>query len=79
LQLPEAKTKVMLGVLKKLGLSGRTLVVVKELTHELEMASRNIPDITLLTTRGLNVYDLISHSSVLMTKEVVSEIQEVWS
>ena len=75
----EPKTKLFLGIMKALGLSKKTLIVVKEVSPELALSSRNISTVTLLTTRGLNVYDLITHPTVLVTKEALSEIQEVWS
>lgn len=79
LSLPDAKARSLAAVLRKIGLSGKTLVVVKEIRPELEAASRNIPGLTLMTTRGLNVYDLVSHANVLATRDAISEIQEVWS
>ena len=38
---------------------------------------RNIPGVKNITSLGLNVFDILHHDKVLITKEAVSKIEEV--
>jgi large subunit ribosomal protein L4 len=79
LSLPDAKTKSFAQVLKNLALSKKTLVVLSEISEEMERASRNLSGVQLTSVRGMNVYDLMAHRHVVMTRDALSQIQEVWS
>ena len=78
IEMAEAKTKPFVKILKNLGLSKSILVVVEEIQKNLSLYLRNVPRVRLISTKGLNVYDLVSHSRVVMTQQVVSGIHEVW-
>lgn len=78
LQYAEPKTKSFVQTLKNLGLSKSTLIVVDEITRDLELSSRNVPRVRLVSTKGLNVYDLVSHSHVIITQQALTGIYEVW-
>lgn len=79
LSLPDAKTKSFAQILRNLTLSKKTLVVLPEISPEMERSARNIARVSLVSVKGLNVYDLMAHRHVLVTREALSEIQEVWS
>jgi len=79
LQLKEPKTKPFVKILKGLGLSKKTLIVVDEIPKVLELSVRNVPWVSLISVQRLNVYDLLSHAHVLITQRALAEIDEVWS
>ena len=54
-------------------------MVLPEISPEMERSARNIARVSLVSVKGLNVYDLMAHRHVLVTREALSEIQEVWS
>ncbi len=71
----EFKTKRVTEVLDALGLSGQSvLIVVAEADHHLEMSSRNIHRVATLRAAGLNVYDVLRHSKLLLTKAAVEAL-----
>ncbi len=78
LVLGEVKTRSMVHLLTKLQLEGRILIVVNQVTDELDRVSRNIPMVDLLDVRGLNVYDLICSDTVLTTQSDLERLEEVW-
>ena len=79
LQLKEPKTKPFVKILKGLGLSKKTLIVVDEIPKVLELSVRNVPWVSLISVQRLNVYDLLSHAHVLITQRALAGIDEVWS
>jgi large subunit ribosomal protein L4 len=74
--LEDFKTKRIIGILKSLGLDGQsTLIVIDEANPTVEASARNIPDVSVIRSEGVNVYDLLRHKQVLMTKSAVEKLQ----
>jgi large subunit ribosomal protein L4 len=77
-QVAEPKTKSFVETLKNLGLSKKILIVVDEISKDLELSSRNVQTVRLVSTRALNVYDLISYSRLIVTQQALTDINEAW-
>lgn len=73
----DPKTKTMLGTLKKLKIDGKkAIIIVDELSKNLELASRNIPGLTVVKDCNLNIYDLLGAENVVLTKKAVAGLKE---
>ena len=69
-------TKRMREVLKSLGLEGRsTLVVLEQPNPTVEASARNLPGVSVHPERGLNIYDMLRHQSLLLTRAALDAIQ----
>ena len=78
LDIATPKTKEMITMLNKLNLTGeKVLIVAKELSDNLILASRNLSNIGLLEANELNVLDLCMADYLLTTKEGLESIEEV--
>lgn len=77
LQLPEAKTREMVKVLKALNVGKKALVVTAEPDENVQRATRNIEGVKALTVEGLNVVDLLHHDVLVLTKDAVTKTEEV--
>lgn len=55
----------------------KALIITAESIENVEKSSRNIPGVKTINTMGLNVYDLLHHNKVFVTKAAVSRIEEV--
>ena len=65
---PEApKTKLVAGVLKTFKLE-KPLFLVEQKTQNLQLASRNIPGVSVKTSDEVNALDVASHEECVMTK-----------
>lgn len=71
------KTKDMVKVLDALKLNGKTLVVLADDNNAVMKSARNIPGVTPVTVGDLNVYDMLKHGNLLITKEAVAKVEEV--
>ncbi len=76
LALPEGKTKRMVEVIKALQLGRGVLIVVADRDRSVELASRNLPYVKVVTAHGLNVYDLLHYHHLVMTQDAVSRVAE---
>lgn len=76
IEFAQPKTKEMVGLLKGLGLSGSTLILMGGKNPNLELSARNIPGVKMLNVAGLNVYDIVRHDNILCLKEALGKVQE---
>jgi large subunit ribosomal protein L4 len=72
------KTKEMKEILKKLGLNGKSiLIVLPEKDNSVVLSARNIPSVSVTRTADLNTYDVIVHNVLLMTKDAAIRIEDI--
>lgn len=72
----EIKTKAMRETLAALDLKGRILIVLEGRDEVIEKSARNLPGVTVMSSVGVNVYDLLIHDSVVMTQAAVKLLEE---
>ena len=73
----DAKTKTFIKMLETLKIEGKVLVVVKELTENLILASRNLSNVKLIESHEINTYDVLNYKTVVITEEAVKMLEEV--
>ena len=78
LKLDEIKTKEMQKVLTNLKVN-KALVVMPELDQNVVLSARNIANVATATTSTINVYDVMKYSTVILTKDAVASIEEVYA
>ncbi|EJY56856.1 50S ribosomal protein L4/L1e [Alicyclobacillus hesperidum URH17-3-68] len=78
LQLNQPKTKEMVSVLKNLNV-GKALIVDGEKKEPLYRSSRNIPGVKYMDAAGINVYELLRHDHLVLTKDAVAKVEEVFA
>lgn len=78
LEISEPKTKTMVNLLGRLGLTGKVLLVVSQIQENLDRAARNLPLVKMLEVRQLNVYDLLLADTVVITRRDIARLVEVW-
>lgn len=69
-----AKTQAMVSTMKKLGLESALIVCGEVLDHNFALSTRNIPHIDVLPSDGANVYDILRHDTLVLTKEAVENL-----
>lgn len=74
-QLERIKTKDFASILTRFQFR-KTLVVVAQQDDTVEKSARNIPNVKILRSEGLNVYDLLNYTSVILTRETIGKIEE---
>ena len=78
LALAEAKTKEMQKVLTNLK-ADKALVVTADDNQKVVLSARNIADVQTATVNTINVYDVMKHNTVVVTKDAVASIEEVYA
>jgi len=76
-EVKDNKTKTFSKILSDLKIEGKVLVVVKELTENLILASRNLSDIKVIESHEINTYDVLNYKTIVITEEAVKMLEEV--
>lgn len=71
------KTKQVVELFDNLKVSGKAVVVTGDVDANVIKSARNIPGVLALDASGLNVYDILNHDTVVVTKDAVARVEEV--
>ena len=78
LTLADVKTKEMQKVLTNLK-AEKALVITATDDKNVILSARNITDVQTATPSTINVYDVMNHNTVIVTKDAVASIEEVYA
>ena len=78
LELAEVKTKEMVKVLSNIN-AGKALIVMNEGNKNVVLSARNIPDVETAAVNTINVYDILKYNTLVLTKDAVAKIEEVYA
>ena len=72
------KTKDFAKVMSNLGIE-KALVVINDNDTNVVMSAKNIPTVKTASISTINVYDILKYNTVVVTKDAVNTIQEVYA
>jgi large subunit ribosomal protein L4 len=75
-ELVEIKTKKLAEVLGKLQVGKSAIIVDAKNNEKLRMSARNLPAFQFLPPEGVNLYDLLRHESLVLTKSAVEALEK---
>ncbi|MCM1091516.1 MAG: 50S ribosomal protein L4 [Muribaculum sp.] len=78
LKLDEIKTKNFVNVMNNLKVA-KGLVVIAENDANVVMSARNVADVNTSLANEINVYDIMKAKTVVLTKDAVAKIEEVYA
>lgn len=78
LEMAAPKTKEMIKVLENIGAAKKALIVMPEKDEAVVRSAHNIPGVRTALAANMNVYEIINHTSFIVTKEAVEKIEEVY-
>lgn len=79
LVLDEIKTKKISTMLKNLKVESKALIVTNEKNDNVVKSANNIKGVATTFTGSLNVYDILKYDVMVITKDAVSKIEEVYA
>ena len=76
IELPEIKTRRVTEILSALTLEGTgVLIVIDAANEKLERSARNLRNVGVLRVAGLNVYDVLRHPKLVITRAALTAIE----
>jgi len=75
----EIKTKAMVACLAAIKAEGKTLIVEAAKNENLVKAAKNIPNVKTAIVTSINVYDILKYDNLVLTKDAVKKIEEVYA
>ena len=74
----EIKTKKMKEVLDNLKVN-KALLVLDKKDEKVTLSARNLPNVRTVSTNSINVYDILKYDTLVITKDAVAQIEEVYA
>lgn len=78
LKMDEIKTKKFVEIMNNLK-AAKALVVTKDVEENVVCSANNLPDVKTATTNEINVYDILKYDTLVLTKDAVAAIEEVYA
>lgn len=73
------KTKQFAAILNNLKVDRKALVVAPDYDDNVALSARNIPGVKFVAADGINVLDVLKHDKLIITKEAVQKVEEVFA
>lgn len=77
-KLGEIKTKAAKKVLEDIK-ANKALIILGEKEENVILSARNLESVATTLTNSISVYDILNHDSLVITKDAVSKIEEVYA
>ncbi len=74
-KLGEPKTKALVKNFAKLGVTSALVIDGAEVEKNFGLAARNLPDVDVLPVAGLNVYDILRRTKLVLTKAALDALE----
>lgn len=75
----DGKTKEIVSLLSSLSVSGSTLIVCDSRNEKVYKGARNLAGVAVMDVAQINVYDLLKFKNLIITKDGIEKVAEVWS
>lgn len=79
LALEAPKTKALSEALKNMGAAKKALIVTADSDKNVVLSVRNLPNAEVSTVGTMNVYDILKYDSLILTKDALDKIVEVYN
>ncbi|CAH0120734.1 MULTISPECIES: 50S ribosomal protein L4 [unclassified Paenibacillus] len=73
------KTKEFAAILNNLKVDRKALVVTPSYDDNVALSARNIPGVKFVAADGINVLDVMVYDKLIITKEAVQKVEEVFA
>ena len=78
IKVAQAKTKEIVAFLKAFNLEKTVLLVMDNADEAVLRASANIPAVSTIAASQINTYDVVKNAKIVMSKQAVQQIEEVY-
>jgi large subunit ribosomal protein L4 len=73
------KTKEFAAILSNLKVDRKALIVAPSYDDNVALSARNIPGVKFVAADGINVLDVLTYDKLIITKEAVLKVEEVFA
>ena len=78
LKMDEIKTKKFVEIMNNLKVA-KALVVTKDVENNVVLSAKNVADAKTVVVNEINVYDILKYDTLVLTKDAVAAIEEVYA
>mgnify|MGYP006283152249 CR=1 FL=1 len=78
LPIEQPKTRRVVELLDRLACEGTVMIVTRATNQAAYQSARNIPWVTMVNVDNVNIYDLMTHDHVVITKDAIQRVEEIY-
>lgn len=80
-QISQPKTRELTSALDRweVGIKGKILLILSDVSENIYLSARNVPNLQVIRADSINVYDLLAAEKLVATRDAIAKIQEVYS
>lgn len=79
IDMAEFKTKTIIKMLSAVGAGKKSLIVMPEVNQMIIKSASNVPGVKTAVVNTLNVYDMLNYDTMIIAKDAVAKIEEVYA
>ena len=79
LVMDDIKTKTIADMLKNMGVESKVLIVTENMEKNVYLSARNIEGVKASYIGMLNVYDILNHDKLIVAKDAMAKLEEVYA
>lgn len=79
LNMSAPKTKEMIALLRNLKIDRKALFITADPEKNVYLSARNLPGISVTFSGSINVYDILLHDKLIIVKDAVGKLEEVFA
>lgn len=79
MNLESYRTKAVVEILNAIGANDKALIVLPSMEDKIIKSARNIPGVKTAQVNTLNVYDMLKARKLIILKDAISKIEEVYA
>jgi len=72
--LSDISTKSFVSVLNAFDIT-KTLIITEDRNSTLELSSRNVKDVKVVTVERINVFDIVKYNNVILTQDAIRKVE----
>jgi large subunit ribosomal protein L4 len=77
-EMEKPQTRAVVNMFEKLGVSGKTLIVIAGVDENMIKSARNLPGVKTITAPQLNVLDILDHDYLVLSRDALEKVEEVF-
>ena len=77
-KIKKPQTRALVGLLEKLGATGKTLIVTAQPDENIIKSARNLPGVKTIIAPQLNVLDILDHDYLVLSQDALKKVEEVF-
>jgi len=75
-ELSQPRTRDFSSMIKNMDIEGKILFIMDTFESNFILSGRNIPNVSIISVDNINIYDLVNHDNIVLTRNALKKVEE---